>query len=233
MDPFKFNPEDIFENENVFVKKPKNEKETRSQLSKPLIQLRTWINEVLIPNILTSAEIKKLINNATFEAGSADMNKSVYDNDNDGVVEKADYSESTKTVDSISDSDLPIEARAVLKYKESIESTHRKKINTDSIDIDDAPGNWAVDISETGHGTVPDVFIHVEQSEGDNFRIQRATKCNNSSDGSRYAGVQYVRDQYIGQAWSQWTMIPVIVFGTSETAPSNLPEGAYYAWVEE
>lgn len=231
MDKFEFNPKDIFKNIQIF-KNPKSGTEAREMLSRPLLQLQTWINETLLTNILSAAETKDLINKASFESGSADMNKSVYDTDDDGIVEKADYSESTKTVDTISESELPIQSKAVYAYQQDIELTHRKKLESNSINIDSKEGNWAVDITEIGHGTLPEVYMHVEQSEGDNFRIQRATKCNNSSVATRYAGSTYVRDQYKGQAWSQWTLQPLIVTGTSETPPDGLPDGTIYLWTE-
>lgn len=113
MDKFEFEPVEVFENETVF-KNPKSAREARSMLSKPLKQLRDFING-LVQNLYTADQVDKKISEAAFKAGSADMFKSEYDKDNDGIVDNA-----AKVNGHTVEADVPSDA--VFKYGNASES---------------------------------------------------------------------------------------------------------------
>ena len=82
------------------------------------------------------------------------------------------------------------------------------KYNLNSINIDSTDGNWTVDISEAGHGTIPSVWVNVTQTTSvGHFYVQKAVKCNSDSNANRDAGQYWIRDKYNGGAWSKWTPV--------------------------
>lgn len=70
--------------------------------------------------------------------------------------------------------------------------------------IDSTGENWTVDISEEGHGTIPDTWINVTQHSSGHFISQIAIKCNKDPNTSRAAGAIWIRDKYSGSGWSKW-----------------------------
>lgn len=107
MDLFKFDPEEIFKDTKVFGN-PKSGAESREMLSRPLEQLREFINS-LVAKLYSKEEVNQIIADAQFKSGSADMFKAQYDADGDGIVDNA------KMVNGHTvESDVP--ADAVFKY---------------------------------------------------------------------------------------------------------------------
>ena len=85
-----------------------------------------------------------------------------------------------------------------------------KKYGLNDINIDSTGGCWTVDISENGHGTVPEVWVNVTQTTSGHFTVQTAVKCNKDANGARAGGAVWVRDKYTGGsggAWSSWTKV--------------------------
>lgn len=89
----------------------------------------------------------------------------------------------------------------------TILGSYLKKYELNAINIDSTGGNWTVDISEEGHGTVPSTWVNVTQTTSGHFYTQIAIKCNKDSNTNREAGDIWIRDKYNGSAWSKWTMI--------------------------
>lgn len=87
MDLFKFDPEQIFKDTKVFGN-PKSGAESREMLSRPLEQLRDFINS-LVAKLYSKEEVNQIIADAQFKSGSADMFKAQYDADGDGIVDNA------------------------------------------------------------------------------------------------------------------------------------------------
>lgn len=87
MDLFKFDPEQIFKDTKVFGN-PKSGTESREMLSRPLEQLRDFINS-LVSKLYSKEEVNQIIADAQFKSGSADMFKAQYDADGDGIVDNA------------------------------------------------------------------------------------------------------------------------------------------------
>lgn len=87
MDLFKFDPEQIFEDTKVFGN-PKSGTESREMLSRPLKQIRDFVNS-LVAKLYSKEEVNQIIADAQFKSGSADMFKAQYDADGDGIVDNA------------------------------------------------------------------------------------------------------------------------------------------------
>ena len=87
MDLFKFDPEQIFEDTKVFGN-PKSGSESREMLSRPLKQLRDFVNSI-VARLYSKEEVNQIVAEAQFKSGSADMFKSQYDADGDGIVDNA------------------------------------------------------------------------------------------------------------------------------------------------
>ena len=73
-----------------------------------------------------------------------------------------------------------------------------------SINIDNTGGNWTVDISETGHGTIPTPWVNVTQTTGAHFIVQTAIKCDISQSASGRDQRMWIRDKYASGVWSNW-----------------------------
>lgn len=87
MDLFKFDPEQIFKDTKAFGN-PKSGAESREMLSRPLEQLRDFVNS-LVAKLYSKEEVNQIVADAQFKSGSADMFKSQYDADGDGIVDNA------------------------------------------------------------------------------------------------------------------------------------------------
>ena len=93
-----------------------------------------------------------------------------------------------------------------------------RKYDLNSLNIDLNGGNWTVDISESGHGTLPKIgestinWVNVTQTSAGHFLVQTAIRCIGSQDSTRKTNM-FVRDKYNGTidgkscVWSQWTQI--------------------------
>lgn len=114
MDLFKFDPEQIFEDTKVFGN-PKSGSESREMLSRPLKQLRDFVNSI-VARLYSKEEVNQIVAEAQFKSGSADMFKSQYDADGDGIVDNA-----AKVNGHTVDSDVP--ADAVFKYENASETS--------------------------------------------------------------------------------------------------------------
>lgn len=114
MDLFKFDPEQIFEDTKVFGN-PKSGAESREMLSRPLKQLRDFVNS-LVARLYSKEEVNQIVADAQFKSGSADMFKAQYDADGDGIVDNA-----AKVNGHTVDSDVP--ADAVFKYENANETS--------------------------------------------------------------------------------------------------------------
>lgn len=130
MDLFKFNPEQIFEDTKVFGN-PKSGSESREMLSRPLKQLRDFINS-LLPNLYSKDEVNQIVAEAQFKSGSADMFKSEYDADGDGIVDNAKMV-NNHTVES----DVP--ADAVFKYGHATETSAGLMPSEDYVKLKSVP----------------------------------------------------------------------------------------------
>lgn len=95
------------------------------------------------------------------------------------------------------------EARTKLGLNDKVFTKH----TLNSINIDNTAGNWTVDISEQGHGTIPAVFVNVTQTTGDHFRIQIAIKCDVSNSTTGRDQRVWVRDKYSSGVWSEWKYV--------------------------
>ena len=81
------------------------------------------------------------------------------------------------------------------------------KHSLNSINIDDTDGNWTVDISEEGHGTVPELWVNVTQTTGGHFITQIAKKCDSAASAKNRNQAVWVRDKYAQGStavWSEW-----------------------------
>lgn len=80
-----------------------------------------------------------------------------------------------------------------------------RKYDLNAINIDSTGGNWTVDISESGHGSVPETWVNVTQTTSGHFFVQTAVKINKDTNTHRRAGRVWVREKYNGSEWSRWT----------------------------
>lgn len=83
-----------------------------------------------------------------------------------------------------------------------------------SINIDNTDGNWNTDITQAGHGTVPDYPANVTQTTGGSYYMQTARIYEYLSTGSHtdYGRLQriLIRDKPVGitnAVWSNWKEI--------------------------
>lgn len=80
-----------------------------------------------------------------------------------------------------------------------------KQYDLNGININDTAGSWTVDISDSSHGTVPEVWVNVTQTTSGHFLTQIANKCNGSTSATGRSNRVWVRDKYVSQAWSNWS----------------------------
>lgn len=76
-----------------------------------------------------------------------------------------------------------------------------------TIDIDNTPGNWTVDVSEEGHGTIPKIWVNVTQTTSSHFLVQTAIRCNTRDTNAYENGEIWIRDKYDGATWSKWSKL--------------------------
>lgn len=153
MDLFKFDPEQIFKDTKVFGN-PKSGAESREMLSRPLEQLRDFINS-LVAKLYSKEEVNQIIADAQFKSGSADMFKSEYDADGDGIVDNS------KMVNGHTvESDVP--ADAVFKYGVVSESDDGLMSATDFAKLKSVPKFYTGgEFIEPADWNVGDVFFVV------------------------------------------------------------------------
>lgn len=85
-----------------------------------------------------------------------------------------------------------------------------RRYGLNAINIDNTSGSWSCDISEQGHGTIPEPWITVTQSSGGHFFTQIAVKCDNDGNAERKTRAMWVRNKYVSGAWSQWTGVQLL-----------------------
>lgn len=82
-----------------------------------------------------------------------------------------------------------------------------KSYDINAIDIDSTPGNWTVDISEEGHGTIPKIWVNVTQTTSGHFFVQTAIRCDTRNTNAYENGEVWFRDKYDGATWSKWSKL--------------------------
>lgn len=92
-----------------------------------------------------------------------------------------------------------------------------KVYGLNEINIDEQDGTWVVDISEHGHGTLPEIvegtaetWINVFQRTSGHFRIQEAVKCDMDDNPERKTRAVWYRNKYASSAWSAWTGVSLL-----------------------
>ena len=91
-----------------------------------------------------------------------------------------------------------------------IDSRYLRRYGLNEINIDNTNGCWTCDISEQGHGTIPEPWINVTQTSSGHFFSQIAVKCDNDGNAERKTRAMWVRNKYLSGAWSQWTGIQLL-----------------------
>ena len=97
-----------------------------------------------------------------------------------------------------------------VKNFSDIDNRYFRRYGLNEINIDNTNGCWTCDISEQGHGTIPEPWITVTQSSGGHFFTQIAVKCDNDGNAERKTRAMWVRNKYISGAWSQWTGVQLL-----------------------
>lgn len=87
------------------------------------------------------------------------------------------------------------------------DTKYLRRYDINSINIDNTNYCWTVDISEQGHGTIPETSINVTQFTSGHFFIQMAVTCQSSSNTTRNVGSVWMRNKYVNGAWSKWTKL--------------------------
>ena len=155
MEQFKYDPENIFEDDKSYPN-PKSGAEARTMLSKPLKQIRDFIN-TLVNNLYSRNEVNQLIADAQFKSGSADMFKSEYDKDGDGIVDNA-----KKVNGHTVDADVP--ADAVFKYGVATEDADGLMSAADHAKLKTIPKYYiGGTFVEPADMQVGDIFLEVEE----------------------------------------------------------------------
>ena len=85
-----------------------------------------------------------------------------------------------------------------------------RRYELNEINIDNTNGCWTCDISEQGHGIIPEPWINVTQTSSGHFFSQIAVKCENDGNAGRKTRAMWVRNKYASGAWSQWTGIQLL-----------------------
>ena len=91
-----------------------------------------------------------------------------------------------------------------------LDSRYFRRYGLNEINIDNTNGCWTCDISEQGHGTIPEPWINVTQTSSGHFFSQIAVKCDNDGNAERKTRAMWVRNKYVSSAWSQWTGIQLL-----------------------
>lgn len=94
---------------------------------------------------------------------------------------------------------------AYAKTNHNHDGSYLKQYGLNAINIDSTGGNWTVDISEEGHGTIPTPWVNVTQTTGAHFIVQTAIKCDSSTSTSGRDQRIWIRDKYSQSGvWSNW-----------------------------
>ena len=91
-----------------------------------------------------------------------------------------------------------------------LDSRYFRRYGLNEINIDNTNGCWTCDISEQGHGTIPEPWINVAQTSSGHFFSQIAVKCDNDGNAERKTRAMWVRNKYVSGAWSQWTGVQLL-----------------------
>lgn len=87
------------------------------------------------------------------------------------------------------------------------DSAYMKKYGLNGCNVDNTPGNWTADISDTAHGTVPEPFVTVVQFSSDHFLFQLGLKSNPHDSTTRKDSYIWARNKYNANAWSAWEAV--------------------------
>lgn len=88
--------------------------------------------------------------------------------------------------------------------KHNHDGSYLKQYPLNGCNVDNTSGNFSVDISEAGYGTVPTSWVNVTQHTSGHFITQIAVKCDNSESATGRDQRIWIRDKYQGKVWSNW-----------------------------
>ena len=97
-----------------------------------------------------------------------------------------------------------------VKNFSDIDGRYFRAYGLNEINVDSTGGNWSVDISEYGHGTIPEPWVNIQQTSSGHFFAQIAIKCDNDGNADRKTRAMWVRNKYSSGAWSQWTGVQLL-----------------------
>ena len=90
------------------------------------------------------------------------------------------------------------------------DNRYLRRYGLNEINIDNTNGCWTCDISEQGHGTIPEPWVNIQQTSSGHFFAQIAIKCDNDGNADRKTRAMWVRNKYSSGAWSQWTGVQLL-----------------------
>lgn len=97
-----------------------------------------------------------------------------------------------------------------VKNFSDIDGRYFRAYGLNEINVDSTGGNWSVDISEYGHGTIPEPWVNIQQTSSGHFFAQIAIKCDSDGNAARKTRAMWVRNKYSSGAWSQWTGVQLL-----------------------
>jgi hypothetical protein len=94
------------------------------------------------------------------------------------------------------------------------DGSYFKRYDLNAINVDSTDGNWTVDISadkipntSNSTGTVPELFVNVQQFTSGHFYSQVARKINPSASTTRKDTKTWTRSKYSSDKWSAWEKV--------------------------
>ena len=121
-----------------------------------------------------------------------------------GVMLTSDYDPDNNRVIAISNGGTGATSPAGARNNLGLDGKLFTQYALNSININSTDGNWTVDISENGHGTIPTSWVNVTQHTSGHFITQIAVKCDNSESATGRDQRIWIRDKYQDKVWSNW-----------------------------